>query len=101
MIKYALTALTVASMALSSCSTTGGFDPGTVTNSPEFKAILAQIEQFALQFAFNYIMTHYGATRTSIRSEGVAVLKAEIIAKYHVSDQLAQLEAVAAFGKVK
>lgn len=102
MIKYTLTAVLLASsLGLSSCSTTGGVDAGKVLNSPTVQAILTDIASFAIKFAENYVTTHVKATRNGAHSDGVMELEAQIIAKYHVSDQLAETEALAAFGRVK
>lgn len=93
-----LIAILVAAV-LSSCTTT---DFQNVINSPQVQALITQAEQFAIQFAENWITSHIGASR-SLKStgmqSGIQQCKAQLVSQYHLPDNVAGDIATASFAR--
>lgn len=101
MIKKLLIVPVIAVMAFMSGCSNLGQNAQDILNSPAVQALIAQAEQFAIQFAENWIASHMGAHKGVYRMSdaGPSSLKAQLQVQYHLSDKMAEDIALAAFAK--
>lgn len=103
MIKKLLIVPVIAVMAFMSGCSNLGQNAQDILNSPAVQALIAQAEQFAIQFAENWIASHLGAHKGAFRMSdaGPMSLKAQLQVQYHLSDKMAEDIALAAFAKAQ
>jgi predicted small secreted protein len=97
--KYMIAVVSAVAIGLSGCSSMNMQD---ILNNPQVQAIIAQAEQYAIQFAESWIASHLGASRASLvapNSAGVVTLKGQLMSQYHMSDKMAEDMAIVGFAK--